>query len=428
MKLKLLLFILSLTFSIHAISETLDRIAIQVNNGVILESNITQMLQKIKQQAKQNNQRLPQDNVLLEKIKERLILNELQLQIAKRAGIIVGDLKLDLAIKELAEKQRLTPEQFYKRIQREGLSVSQFREDTRNELTVMEVQRIQMRRRIQISEQEVLALVKIIEAQGLKNTKYHLAHILLPTDSNASQVAIEEVKIQANKISQQLKKGANFSQLAMRYSSGSKALDGGDWGYMTMNEVPTLFASNIKKAKKGQIIGPIKSEAGFHILKVIDIKGKKELFVEQVHARHILLKPSPILSDKKAQDMLKEFLVRIKKKEATFSQLAKNYSEDLGSGARGGDLGWANPNVYVPAFKRTLQKLNKGQYSQPFKTEHGWHIVQLLERREIDSKKAASKNQAYQLIYQRKLNEELQRWFDELKNQAFIKDIEAVQP
>lgn len=427
MKLKLLLLILSCTFSIHAISEVLDRVAIQVNNGVILESSIEQMLHKIKRQAKYNNQRLPQDNVLLEKIKERLILNELQLQIAKRAGIIIGDLKLDLAIKELAEKQNLTSEQLYKKIQSEGLSVSQFREETRNELTVMEVQRIQMRRRIQISEQEVNALVKIIEAQGLKNTKYHLAHILLPTDSNASQVAIEEVKIQADNITKQLKKGADFSQVAMRYSSGSKALDGGDWGYMTMNEVPTLFANNIAKAKKGAIIGPIKSEAGFHILKVIDIKGKKELFVEQVHARHILLKPSPILSDKKAQEMLNDFLIRINKKEDTFAKLAKNYSEDLGSGARGGDLGWANPNIYVPAFKRTLERLKVGQYSKPFKTEHGWHIVQLLDKRTIDSKKAASKNQAYQLIYQRKLNEELQRWFDELKNQAFIKDIEVIQ-
>jgi peptidyl-prolyl cis-trans isomerase SurA len=208
--------------------------------------------------------------------------------------------------------------------------------------------------------------------------------------------------------------------LAIASSAGPKALEGGIWDYMNINEMPTLFAEVVNNAKKGDIIGPIKSSAGFHIIKVMDTRGMETKEVQEVNARHILLKPSPILSEERAKATLEQFIKDIKSGKAKFADLAKQYSEDPGSAAKGGELGWAEPSIYVPEFAQTLSHLKDGEISEPFRSSFGWHIVQLEGRRTTDATKEFNTNRAHELIFRRKFNEELQNWLDEMRASAYI--------
>jgi peptidyl-prolyl cis-trans isomerase SurA len=193
---------------------------------------------------------------------------------------------------------------------------------------------------------------------------------------------------------------------------------------MNINEMPTLFAEVINGAKKGDIIGPIKSGSGFHIIKVVDTRGLQTQEVVEVKSRHILLKPSPILSEDRAKAMLANFLTQVRSGDADFAKLASQYSEDPGSAAKGGELGWADPTMYVPEFTQTLASLQDGQISEPFRSTHGWHIVQLESRRQTDATEQFNSNRAHQLIFRRKFNEELQTWLDEMRSEAYIEIVE----
>jgi peptidyl-prolyl cis-trans isomerase SurA len=305
-------------------------------------------------------------------------------------------------------------------IEADGNSFSQYREQLREEVTLGEIQRIQVQRRIQVSPQEINSLVKLIKEQGLKDVEYQVGHILIEVPSNPSSEQLEAASKRANAVLERLKSGANFRETAIASSAGPKALEGGIWDYMNINEMPTLFAEVITDAKKGDIIGPIKSGAGFHIIKIMDARGLQTQEVEEVKARHILLKPSPILSEDRAKAMLQQFLKQIRSGEAKFEDLARQYSEDPGSATKGGELGWADPSIYVPEFAQTLNSLKQGEISEPFRSTHGWHITQLEERRKTDATDQFNTNRAHQLIFRRKFNEELQNWLDEMRADAYI--------
>lgn len=418
------LFTLALTLtnitSSIAAPVPLDKVAVQINDGVILQSEIDNMLNTVKENAKKSDQTLPSDSALKTQIIDRLILTRLQLQMANRMGLHVGDLQLDQTIDNIAKERHMTVDQLRKTIEKDGESFSQYREQLREDITIGEVQRIQVQRRIQISSQETNALVNIIKEQGLKNVEFKIGHILIELPNNPTNKQLNHAKEQAKSLLQQLKNGANFEQVAIASSAGPKALEGGIWDYMNINAMPTLFAEAVNNAKKGDIIGPIKSGSGLHIIKIMDIKGMKTKEVDEVKSRHILLKPSPILSDERAKNTLAKFLHEIKQGKASFAELAKKYSEDPGSATKGGELGWADPNMYVPAFAKTLDKLKPGQISQPFRSSHGWHIVQLEQRRKIDATDKFTINRAHQLIFRRKFAEELQSWLDEMRSEAYI--------
>lgn len=400
--------------------EMLDKVAAIVDQGVILESDVSDLVREIKTGALQANQTLPSDRVLRTQVLERLIAQELQMQAAKRIGLQISDAQLDQTIRNIAQDQKMSVEQLKAKIEREGGNFETYREHVRTELTTGEVRRIVVGRRIQVTPQEVDAMVRQLNEQGNENVELHLRHILIevPQGANAEQLA--DAKDRADKVLARLDKGEDFAQLAVIASSGNKALEGGDLGWINANEVPTLFADALKGAGKGKVIGPLRSGAGFHIVKVEDIRGQQTVELTEVHARHILVKPSIILSEDKARAELNQWRQEILSGEKTFEELAEANSEDPGSASQGGDLGWADPNIYVPEFRDTLERLKPGQISKPFRSTHGWHITQVIEKRTTDATAKAKEDRAYRILFNRKFNEEAVAWMREVRNQAYI--------
>ncbi|BAJ00770.1 peptidylprolyl isomerase SurA [Shewanella violacea] len=410
---------------VQAENTPLDRVSVQVNEGIVLESEITNMVTTVKTNASAAGQSLPSDQALRTQVIERLIVTRLQMQMADRIGLHIGDLQLDQTIGNIAKDQKLTVDQMKHKIGGEGMSWSHYREQLREEMTLGEIQRIQVQRRIQVSPQEINNLVNMIEEQGLKQTEFQIGHILIEIPNDPTSEQLEKASNRANKVLERVKDGGDFRRTAIAASAGPKALEGGIWDYMNINEMPTLFAEVLSDAKKGDIIGPIRSGAGFHIIKVIDARGLQTKEVKEVRSRHILIKPSPILSEERAKAMLDKFVKQLRAGDADFAALAHKYSEDPGSAAKGGELGWADPTVYVPAFSQTLKGLNVNDISEPFRSTHGWHIVQLEERRTTDATAKFNTNKAHQLIYRRKFNEELQTWLDEMRAEAYIEVFDA---
>lgn len=287
---------------------------------------------------------------------------------------------------------------------------------------INEVRRGNVHRRINITLQEVNTLISLIDQQTSKE-EYQIGHILISVDSKAPQSEIESRKTVAEKVINLLKNGSDFTKVAIASSSGAKALEGGDWGFMSINEMPTLFSASVKGKKKGHLIGPLRSGAGFHIIKILDVRGRETVEVKEVKARHILIKPSIILSEEKAKSMLNQFVADVKAGKADFAELAKEHSEDPGSALKGGELGWANPDVYDTNFKNQLNNLTVGEYSKPFRSQFGWHVVQLMEERTADATEKSKQDRAYQIIYNRKFGEEVENWLREIRDQAFIEII-----
>ncbi|QIL85191.1 peptidylprolyl isomerase SurA [Vibrio sp. HDW18] len=404
-------------FNAHAEPQALDSVAVIVNSGVILQSDVDGALKTVKANAKQSHQALPAENVLREQVLEKLIIDTLQQQEADRIGVKIDDSRLNEAIKEIASNNQQTQEQLIAAVAQEGLAYPEFREQVRNEMAASEARNALVRRRINILPAEVDTLAELLAQETDATVQYKISHIQLRVEDGQGKAQVETL---AKQLVDELQNGADFAQLAYTYSKGPKALQGGDWGWMRKEEMPTIFADQIKLQNKGSIIGPFRSGGGFHILKIDDVKGLETVAVTEVNARHILIKPTIILSDEGAQKQLNELIQRINSGEATFAELAQQYSQDPGSAAQKGELGYQTPDLYVPEFKHQVETLPVGQISAPFQTVHGWHIVEVLDRREVDRTDAALKNRAYRILFNRKFNEEASAWLQELRASAFV--------
>ncbi|CAM2769851.1 peptidylprolyl isomerase SurA [Vibrio neptunius] len=402
----------------------LDKVAVIVNGGVVLQSDIETSLKTIRANAKQNQQSLPADATLREQVTEKLIVDTIQQQEAQRIGILIDDSRLNEAIEEIAENNNQTLEQLTDSIAKEGLSYAQFREQVRKEIAASEARNALVRRRINILPAEVDNLANMLAKETNATVQYKIGHIQLRVNDGDDKAAIEE---KANQIVKELNQGADFSTLAYTYSKGPKALQGGDWGWMRKEEMPTIFADQINLENKGSVIGPFRSGVGFHILKIEDVKGLETVAVTEVNARHILIKPTVILSDEGVQKELRDITRRIQLGEATFGEMAQQYSQDPGSAAQQGELGFQTSDLYVPEFKHQIDTLPVGQISEPFKTVHGWHIVEVMERREVDRTDSALKNKAYRIIFNRKFNEEASAWLQEIRASAFVEVVKEGQ-
>ncbi|WP_217531679.1 peptidylprolyl isomerase SurA [Vibrio metschnikovii] len=402
----------------------LDRVAVIVNSGVILQSDIDSALLTVRANAKTNQQTLPPENILREQIIEKLIVDTLQQQEADRIGVRIDDNTLNDAITEIAHNNQQTPEQLRLSIAEQGLTYPEFREQIRKEIAASEARNALVRRRINIIPAEVDTLAELLAQETSATVQYKISHIQLRFNDGQDK---SEVEAQANKLVAELNQGADFSTMSITYSKGPRALQGGDWGWMRKEEMPTIFADQIKMQNKGSIIGPFRSGVGFHILKIDDIKGLETVAVTEVNARHILIKPTIILSDEGAKNQLNDLVRRINAGEASFAELAQQYSQDPGSAAQNGELGYQTPELYVPEFKHQIETLPVGTISEPFKTVHGWHIVEVLDRREVDRTDAAMKNRAYRILFNRKFNEEASTWLQELRAGAFVEILQDDQ-
>ncbi|CAH8225969.1 peptidylprolyl isomerase SurA [Vibrio aestuarianus] len=402
----------------------LDRVAVIVNSGVILQSDINSAIKTLYINAKKNNQTLPDEKVLREQVIEKLIIDTVQQQEAERIGVRIDDNRLNEAINEIAKNNNQTIDELATSVAAEDLTYAEFREQVRKEIAASEARNALVRRRVNILPAEVDNLADILAQETNATVQYKIGHIQLRFSDDQDKTVVEK---QAKELAEKLNQGADFSTMAYTYSKGPKALQGGDWGWMRKEEMPTIFADQIKMQNRGTIIGPFRSGVGFHILKIEDVKGLETVAVTEVNARHILIKPTVILSDDGVQKELNEFIRRINAGEATFAELAQQYSQDPGSAAQDGELGYQTPDLYVPEFKHQVEVLPVGQISEPFKTVHGWHIVEVLDRREVDRTDSAIKNKAYRILFNRKFNEEASAWLQEMRASAFVEILKDEQ-
>ncbi|MCA1767501.1 MAG: peptidylprolyl isomerase SurA [Idiomarina sp.] len=403
--------------------QILDRVVVVVDDGVVLQSQIDHLVQQVKSGQNFNANNAPSDEVLETQAIERLVLQEIQLQMADRMGIEIDDSQLEQTISEIAGKQNMTIAELREQMVSNGMNWATYRENIRNELIIQQVQRGAVQQRVSITPQEINNLVKLIDNNQEVQTEYRLAQILIAADSNVSQAELEKAKNRADTVLNLLDKGNDFADLAVRSSSGSAALDGGDMGWMTVNSMPTLFAEAVDGKAVGDVVGPIRSGIGFHILKVQDKRGEQTVEVQEVKARHILIKPSVILSDNKAREMLNQYREQVANGEKTFAELARQHSADPGSASRGGDLGWARPDKYAPEFKQKVETVDVNTISEPFRTQFGWQIVEVTERRTQDATEENKQERAYQMLFSRKFREELENWQQEMRDQAYIRRV-----
>ncbi|EBZ6090476.1 peptidylprolyl isomerase SurA [Salmonella enterica] len=419
----LLLGIAMIANTSFAAPQVVDKVAAVVNNGVVLESDVDGLMQSVKLNAGQAGQQLPDDATLRHQILERLIMDQIILQMGQKMGVKITDEQLDQAIANIAKQNNMTMDQMRSRLAYDGLNYSTYRNQIRKEMIISEVRNNEVRRRITVLPQEVDALAKQIGTQNDASTELNLSHILIALPENpTSSEQVNDAQRQAESIVEEARNGADFGKLAITYSADQQALKGGQMGWGRIQELPGIFAQALSTAKKGDIVGPIRSGVGFHILKVNDLRGQSQsISVTEVHARHILLKPSPIMTDQQARLKLEEIAADIKSGKTTFAAAAKEYSQDPGSANQGGDLGWATPDIFDPAFRDALTKLHKGQISAPVHSSFGWHLIELLDTRKVDKTDAAQKDRAYRMLMNRKFSEEAATWMQEQRASAYVK-------
>jgi len=418
----LLLGIALVANTTFAAPQVVDKVAAVVNNGVVLESDVDGLMQSVKLNAQQAGQQLPDDGTLRHQILERLIMDQIVLQMGQKMGVKITDEQLDKAIADIAAQNKMSMDQMRSRLAYDGINYNTYRAQIRKEMTISEVRNNEVRRRVTILPQEVDSLAQQVGSQNDSSTELNLSHILIPLPENPTSAQVDDAEKQARDIVSQAQNGADFGKLAITYSADQQALKGGQMGWGRIQELPSIFAQALATAKKGDIIGPVRSGVGFHILKVNDLRGQSQsISVTEVHARHILLKPSPIMTDQQARLKLEQIAADIKSGKTTFDKAAKAFSDDPGSANQGGDLGWASADIYDPAFRDAIMKLNKGQTSEPVHSSFGWHLIELLDTRKVDKTDAAQKDRAYRMLFNRKFSEEAQTWMQEQRASAYVK-------
>jgi peptidyl-prolyl cis-trans isomerase SurA len=406
-------------FPVQAEQVELDRVSAIVNGGVVLESEIKDLLATIKKQAEKKQQELPSDKALRTQVTEKLINDSLITQLGERMGVQVSDAQLDETLTNIAKEEKLTLEEFRQNIVKDGTDYDKYREDVRTELISGEVRRNSVQRRIYISPQDVANLLSSMKEQTSADVEYRLGHILIEFPTQPTQADMNAAKVRAEKVIELLNNGSDFAKIAIASSGGSNALEGGDLGWKNINELPTLFSSIVDGESKEAILGPIRTGLGFSIVKIIDIRGRQIVEVEEVKSRHILIEPSVILSEAKAEAMLQGYLDQINAEEADFADLAKAHSDGPTS-VRGGDLGWADPNNFDPIFSGALARLKVDEIHKPFRSSFGWHLVQLTGRRTLDATEQMNENKARRILFNRKFSLESARWLKELRDEAYI--------
>jgi len=334
-------------------------------------------------------------------------------------GIHVDDLSLNKALEGIAKSNRTTLDKMQLLLEEKGISYKNFREQTRKDMIIRQLQKRMIYSRVKVSEQEIDIFLEQQKQSGdAANDKYHLAHILIATPEAASPEDVTKALEKANMVVSRLKEDESFNDVALRFSDGRNALKGGDLGLRSAAQLPPLFLDAARRMEKGQTTEPLRSAGGFHILRLLDKKTQQH-FVKQTHARHILVKADEITSNEDARKKLSEVKAKLDKGE-DFTKLAKEYSQDPGSKNNGGDLGWAAEGTFVPRFTEVMNSLKDGQTSEPFKSQFGWHIIQVLERRQQDETEQRIRQKAEVAIQNRKADEELQLWLRRARDEAYV--------
>lgn len=416
------IFILALHTNQTAIAAIqLDGIGVVVNDEVITLSELDDRVNDYAMQLNVSPSN-PQDYTALKKqVLERMIQNRIQLQQAERLGITIDDVSLNRMLTALAQSNKITLDQLRERIAAEGMDFARFREQSREDLIIKQLQQRLVADKVTVTDQEIKQFITS-NAESTRNTRYHLNHILIATPQTAKPDDISQAQKKADRLYQSLLAGRDFKDTAIKESSGRNALQGGDLGWHTASELPESFMQTLVSMEVGDISKPIRSASGFHIIKLLESSNSAEM-IEQTHARHILLRTGAELDDDGAREQLAKLKIEIDA-GADFGKQASKYSQDPGSKDMGGDLGWADPGTFVDAFEDTVESLKPGEISEPFRSQFGWHLVQVLERRNQQQNAATREAQARNQIRKRKIDEELRLWLRRIRDEAFVEIVD----
>jgi peptidyl-prolyl cis-trans isomerase SurA len=400
-------------------SETLDRIVAVVNDDVVLLSELRGEMARLAADVQRANVALPSRSVLQRQALERLILLKLQLATAESLGLSVDEETLAQAVGNIARSNNLTIGELRDALEKDGLSFEEFRENLRRQILISRLRNREVVSRIQVTKAEIDSYLARGGDQPGGRTDFHLLHILIATPDGASPQQIESASRRAEQVLADLRAGADFRTLAQSVSDGRQAAQGGDLGWLKANQVPSLFAEAVVTLPRGGLAGPLRSASGFHIVQLEDYKGTDRAIVAQTKARHILLRTDELTSDEDAQTRLTQLRQRILDGD-DFATLARSHSDDKASAIKGGELGWLSPGDTVPRFEEEMNALPPGEISRPFKTDFGWHIVQVEERRQHDATDEVLRNKAREAIRERKAEEAMELYLRRLRDEAYV--------
>ncbi|MAE21124.1 MAG: molecular chaperone SurA [Pseudomonas sp.] len=401
----------------HAAPQLLDRVVAVVDDDVIMETELAQRMDTVRVQNKEND--LPDSATLREQVLERMITESIQLQMADRAGIRISESQLDDAMSRIAAQNNMTLAQFQQAMLSEGVSFAYARQQIRNEMRISRVQQYQVGERIQITDQDVDYFLASDIGRMASAAEYRLRHILIAVRSGASTDEYKAAENKAMQLVDDLRNGAEFARVAMAESQGRTALNGGDMGWRKEAQLPSLFADIAPAMQVGDISDPIRTASGFHIIRLDDKRGGATKVIEQAQVRHILIQTNEVRDEDQSKALIDQLYDRLQA-GADFTALAKEYSDDPGSGASGGDLGWVSPGDMVPEFENAMMATTTGAISAPLRSQFGWHVLQVTDRRDADIGEEVQRNQVRQMLYGRRFEEELPIWLRKIRSEAYV--------
>lgn len=401
--------------------QTIDEIAAIVNDDVITRGELEQQYQTAVRQLMKQKVQPPPRNLLLKQTLERMITERAVLQNARASGIRVDPAQIERAVQRIASQNNLSVDELKMALARDGMNYERFRESLGNEILISRARERQVESKITVSEAEIDSYLQTQESTG-KGDEFNLSHIFIAVPENTSPEQIQARRDRAQGVLNELSKGADFAQLSASYSDAPNALDGGSLGWRNAGQIPAFFQEIVKSLTPGQTSDIIKSPSGFHILKLNEKRGKEvTTVITQTRARHILIKPSEITSESDAINRLAQIRERIEQGGEKFENMARQYSEDPGSAAKGGDLGWVSPGDTVPQFERAMDALQPGGDLSPVvQSPFGWHLIQVLERRQQDVTSERQRTLARQAIRERKADEAVEEWTRQVRDQAYV--------
>jgi peptidyl-prolyl cis-trans isomerase SurA len=398
----------------------LDRVVAVVNDGIVLQSSLDRQVQLVSERLQQAGQQMPPRDILRQQVLERLIVQEVQLQRAARLGIKVSDEQLNQTLTEVAQRNNVRFSDLPAALERQGIDYRSYREEVRRELVLGQLRQRDVYSRIYVSPRELEQCVAKTQSSPEENREFEVAHILISVPSSASPEQIEERTARAQGVQERAQRGEDFADLAVAYSDGATALEGGMVGWRKANLLPSVVADLVPTMKKGDVTEVIRTPSGFNIFKLVDVRGAAEAqLVAQVHVRHIVMQPTAIEDDETVRQKLSRIRERVLKGE-DFGAIAAVSSADKGSATRGGDLGWTSATSFVPEFTKQVEALQIDEISQPFKTSFGWHIAQLLGRRTYDASTDVTRNKCMEQLREARAEEETEIWARRLRDEAYV--------
>ena len=397
----------------------INTIVAVVNDDVIMSSELDAATRAVTRQLNEKNTPIPDRAVLEKQVLDKLVLESLQLQLATVNGITVDDSALNSEIKDLAEQNGVSLTEFRNILERDGYSYQDFREDMRKQLTIMRVRQQMVASQVKVNDQEIDNLLATLKTSGNSGVEYHLGHILIEIPEAASPEEIQATEAIANNTLRRLRDGADFAEVAIAESDSQTALEGGDLGWRTLGQLPAMFLDTVRTMQVGDVSDLIRSSGSFHIIKLLGKRGDERHLVEQTRVRHILIKPDEVNSEEETRIRIEQLELRLRGGE-DFATLALANSQDTLSAAKGGDLGWVNQGDTVPEFEEAMNKLEPGEISKPVKTDFGWHLIQVQERRTHDSTEEYERSKVRNLIRAKKYEEELFLWLRRLRDESYV--------